>query len=436
MLLLAIAMPLAEGRAQGLVRDTEVETVIRDLATPVFDIAGLTPSAVRIHLVNASSFNAFVAGGQRLFLHTGLILKSDEVGELIGVIAHETGHIAGGHLVRMQQQLEDAGPIQILSALLGVAAGIASGDARVGGAIVSGTNVTQQRLLLAYSRIQENSADQAALGYLDDLRWSARGFERSMNRLAGQELRLSGDQAEYLRTHPLSRDRLDAISSHVATSPYSDRPFPDDFQPKYDRIRAKIAGFTQGLGQIFTDYPVEDTSLPARYARAIAHHRASDPVQAIQAVDALIEDYPNDPYFHELKGQFLTEQGKPLAALEPYRRALEIKPDSPLVRIALAQSLLALRTPEADQEALALTREAIRDEPYSLNGWRQLAIAEGRNDNIGLSALALAELNLVGGNPREAVAQAKRATALLPTGSPGALRAEDIETVAQRRLNR
>ncbi|MCR9257500.1 MAG: M48 family metalloprotease [Alphaproteobacteria bacterium] len=437
-LALMVMSVLAPGAAtaQGFIRDTEVESVIRDLSAPIFDVAGLTPSAVRIHLINSPDFNAFVAGGQRVFINTGVVLRSEDVGELLGVIAHETGHIAGGHLVRLRQELASAGPTQILATILGAAAGIASGNAQVGAAIATGTSVTQQRLLLAYSRVQESAADQAALTYLDDLRWSARGFQQSMGRLAGQELRVSGAQAEYLRSHPLSRDRLSAITAHVETSPYSDRNFPADFGPRYDRIRAKIAGFTQSLSQIFTDYPVGDDSVPARYARAVAHHRASDPEQALAAVDALIADFPEDPYFHELKGQFLTEQGRPADSVAPYRQALALKPDSPLVRIALAQSLLALRTPEADREALALTRTAVQFEPYSINGWRQLAIAEGRNGDIGLAALALAEMNWAAGNARDAIEQSKRATALLPVGSPGALRAEDIETFALRELRR
>lgn len=426
----------APAKAQGLIRDTEVEETIRDFSTPLLDTAGLVPSAVRIHIVNNSDFNAFVAGGQRLFLHTGLILKSPTVGEVLGVIAHETGHIAGGHLVRLQQELSSAAPLQVLSLILGAAAGIASGNAGAGAAIIRGTAETQRRLILSYSRVQESAADQAALDYLDDLRWSARGFQASMDRLAGQELRVSGSQAEYLRSHPLSRDRLSAIRFHVENSPYSDNPLPPDYQPRYDRIRAKIAGFTQDFSSLFGTYPQGDQSLPARYAHAIAHHRAGDRGSAIQSIDALIADYPEDPYFHELKGQFLTEQGFPAQSIEPYERALMLKPDSPLVRISLAQSLLALRDPDADLQALQLTREAIRDEPFYINGWRQLAIAEGRNDNIGLSALALAEMNLAGGNARQALEQAQRAVALLPAGAPGALRAEDIETEARRRVRR
>ena len=420
----------AQGRS--LIRDAEIEATIRDFSTPLFHAAGLDPNAIDIYIVKDDSLNAFVAGGQNLFIHTGLLLRTQDPLELIGVIAHETGHIAGGHLARTSDAIESASKLALVTTILGVAAAVAAGNAGAGAAIALGGGNVATRSFLEYSRSQESSADQAAMSFLDQTGQSARGLSEFLRTLSGQELLSSSRRDPYLNTHPLGKDRVAAVEAHLATSPYRDKPAADDQVSRHARMVAKLYAFLKTPAQTFRKYPDSDGSVPARYARAVAHYEIPDLAKALEEIRGLIREFPDDPYFHELEGQILFENGRPGEALPAYEAANRLDPKSGQIEVLLARCLLALNDPAADRRAVKHMESAIQTEDDWSSAWRELAIAYGRVGRLGDSALSLAEQFAREGKWREAEGQAKRAQSLLPKGSPATLRALDIEELAQR----
>ncbi len=417
------------GRRFTMIRDAEIEHIIRSYARPIFDAAGLDSDAVAIALVRDPTLNAFVAGGMNIFLFTGLLLEVAEPSELIGVIAHETGHIAGGHLVRGRARLEQASAEAILSTLVGVGVAVLAGrgDAAAAAA-VTGSEFARRRLL-AFIRAQESAADQAALTLLDRAGISGRGLLAFLERLADQELLPESRQDPYLRTHPLTRSRVDTVRHFVERSRHADRALPARFAEWHRRMQAKLFGFLYP-DRALRRYRADAAAVAPRYGRAIALYRRSLLAEALPVIDRLIAEEPTNAFFHELKGQMLLENGRPAAALPSYRRAVELKPDSGLLRAALAQTLL--QTPDVANARAAVVHLAVarRFEPRSPFVWRLLATAHGRLGEQGLTAYALAEEALARGDRALARAQAARAEALLPAGTPGWLRAQDIRAVA------
>ncbi len=431
-LLTGWALPAAaqEGRVR-LLRDAEIEHIIRVYATPLFNAAGLDPSAISVYLIDDKRLNAFVAGGMNLFINSGVLMRSSDPLEVMGVIAHETGHIAGGHLARTQEALRTASIESILAAVLGAAAAVVGGG-DVGTAVIAGGGSIAQRSLLQYTRVQEASADQAGVSYLERAGYSSNGLLNFMGVLAGEEALLPGNQDPYLRTHPLTRERIDSLRYFVEHSRYSNAPAPPELVVLHGRMVGKLIGFLEPLGQVLRRYPESDQSLEARYARAIAYYRASDLNKALPLLDQLLSDYPEDVYFHELRGQILFENGRLGEAVESYQRAVDLDPTEPLLRLGLAQSQLETERPDQVKPALAHLEEVVRREPRNSFAWRLLAIAYGRTDQIGMTALALSESALARGNAAEAKAQADRAMRILPEDGPAWIRAQDIKRAAKR----
>lgn len=426
LLVVAIALvPCGPAAALSFIRDTELENTIRGYATPLFVAAGLDPTVVRIYLVNDKQINAFVAGGQNLFINTGLLMQSEDAGQVIGVIAHEAGHIAGGHLVRVHDALARGTAESILAMVLGTAAALA-GAPEVGVAVMSGGQNVALRNFLQYTRTQEGAADAAAMRFLDGTQQSARGLLGFFQVLSGQELLVTARQDPYLRTHPLTQDRIQALQAFVARSPYSDVPVNPEFQEQHRRMLAKLHAFLDDPAVTRRRYPEENQSEQARYARAVMHHRAAQLDKALAEVDRLIAEHPADPYYQELKGQILFESGKPQQALPPYRKAVELLPEAPLLRVDLARVELALNDRALLPDAVDNLRAALREEPKRPFVWRQLAIALGRNGQMGESSLALAEEAMLLDKRSEAKFHAGKAVQELPTGSPGWLQAQDI----------
>ena len=420
--------------AVSLIRDTEIETTIRDFATPVFEVAGLDAKAVRIYLVNDNRINAFVAGGQNLFLNSGLLMRSEDAGEVIGVIAHEVGHIAGGHLSRVHEALRRGTAESILGIVLGAAAA-AAGRPDLGAAVMMGGQNVALRNFLQYSRTQEGAADAAAMRFLDATHQSARPLLHFFETLNSQELLISANQDPYLRTHHLSQDRIEAMAEFVAHSPYSDTPIRPAFAREYARMKAKLYAYLDDPFSVLRRYPATDTSVDARYARAIALYRQNRFVDALAAIDALIADFPKDPYFLETKGQMLFETGNAGAAVPIYREVVKLLPDAPLIRVDLGRVLMAMNDPALVKEAIENFRFAVLREPNRPFAWRQLAIAYGRDDQMGESALALAEEGLLLGKKPETQYQAGKAQRLLAEGSSGWLRATDILAALEHQRN-
>ncbi len=421
----ATASPSVAQQRPTFIRDAEIETTIREFATPVFEAAGLDAGAVRVYIIKDDAINAFVAGGMNVFLYTGLLMQAASANQLIGVIAHETGHISGGHLARSQDALRAATIEQMIACVLGVGAAVASGEGAAVSACALGSSVAQ-RSLLQYSRTQEAAADQAGLSFLDATRQSARGTLEFLTFLARHELLMVGRQDPYLRSHPLTQERMDSVRQHIQNSPYSDVPDSPEFVVAFKRMRAKLFGYLEPLARVKQEYPDTDTSLEARYARAIANFLGGKQAEAAAMIDALIAEHPADPYFQELKGEMLFKSGRARDALPFYDAAAKTVPDSALLRVELARVQLEIGDPALNKPAIAELEEAVRLEPRYATAWRQLSIAYGRDGQLAMTALALAEAASANGKAKEAKQQADRAMQGLPVGSPAWLRAQDI----------
>ena len=428
-------LPTAAAPQKGisLIRDAEAENDIRAMATPIWQAAGLDPSSVRIHLIKDDTLNAFVAGGLRLFLNTGLIARTDHPGQLIGVIAHETGHIQGGHLARLDEALRNATAEMILMTILAgaAAAGTGSGEAAMGAMLLP--QHIAERILLSFSRGQESAADQAAVTLLDATHQSSKGLLEFFDILGDQELLVTARQDPYVRTHPLTRERVSFLTHHVEGSRYSNAAYPPEIVEMHRRVRAKLIAFIKAPSLTLQRYRADDRSLEARYARAIAFYRIPDLAQALPLIDGLIAERPRDPYFHELKGQMLFENQRPAEALAPYRKAVEYLPSSALLRINLAQVQIELAQRPKEPNAKALLKEAIanldvamREERDNGFAWNLMAVAYGAMGDEGMASLAMAEKALLKEKIPEAKFHAGRAEKLLRRGTPAWLQAVDV----------
>jgi predicted Zn-dependent protease len=427
----------AQRRAGGptLLRDAEAEDIIRHWAAPLFTAAGLEADAVQVFLVQSNDLNAFVAGGQRIFIHTGLLLAAENANQIMGVIAHETGHIAGGHLARLQDELRGLTAQSIIAMIAGAAAAVASGRPDAGMAAVMGAQHLTERNFLQYSRVQESAADQAGVSFLERTQRSGQGLLRFLEILGEQELLSVGQQDPYVRSHPLSRERIALLKDTVTKSRWAKQPDSPEDAERYARMRAKLLGYIDP-GQALRVYPAGDTSLPARYARSVAYYRSGDAARSVAELDALLAARPDDPYFLEQKAQTLHESGRAAESLPFYRRAVQLAPEAAPIRIALGQALLAIDGPAPLPEAIEQLRLGLRREPQNGAGWAFLAQAYGRSGDVANASLASAEQFLLGGRWRDAILQAGRAEAKLPVGSPGQLRAQDIKGTAENELKK
>ena len=423
---------MAEGRTP--IRDTEIGATIQAFATPLFTVADLTPEEVRIYIIKDETLNAFVAGGQNLFLNTGLLMETKNPAELIGVIAHEIGHISGGHLVRTTGAIRNASNAALLGLILGAATTLTTGRADIGVAVYQGTTGAGQAALLQYNRAQESSADHAAVRFLDATGQSSRGMHDFLETLSGEELLAPARRSPYANTHPLTQDRINFVASHAAQSPFAEAKTSAEFNARHSRMIAKLAGFLLSPARTFQRYPETDQSVPARYARVIATFREPSPKRALELLNGLLGAFPEDGYFWELRGQILAESGQPLEARVAYRKALTLLEAAPLVEAELARAELAINTNESNRAALEHMQSASWEMPNSAFAWRLLATAQGRNDMLGMLALSLAEEALLRNQLKNAVQQAKRARQSLKRGSPGWLRSLDIEELSKRRL--
>ena len=424
------AADTAGAGGQSLIRDAEIEHIIHRIAAPLFGAAGLDANAVRVHIVNDLTLNAFVAGGQRIFINTGLLLEVEDVEEIAGVIAHETGHISGGHLARTHDAMRNASATSILAMALG-AVTVLGGQGEAGTAIILGGQQAAAGSFLSYSRTQESAADQAAVEILSAAGKTAEGLYTFLDRIGRREALAGSPQDPYLRSHPLTRDRLRFLQDRIARSDVPSTPPDSESAPTLRRIQAKIHGFLGPPNRTLRRYPESDRSVPAHYARAAAYHRLGRLEQALAEADALIARDPNDPFFNELKGQILFESGKVREAIALYRTAVDLLPASPLLRIGLAQAQIEANDESLLPAAIEHLEAAVRRDRHAPLAWRQLAIALGRNGDIGLSSLASAEYNLSIGRPRDAARFAAKAERLLPEGSPGHLRSRDLMETAK-----
>jgi predicted Zn-dependent protease len=419
-----------QGQRIQFIRDAETEALVRAYATPIFRTAGLNPEDINVHLVNDRSLNAFVALGLNMFFHTGLLLRTEHPGQLIGVIAHETGHISGGHIARLPEAMRDAWTAMIIG-LMGAAAAAAAGR---GDGVIAGVLAGQQiaeRSLLRFTRTLEASADQAGVQFLDRSQQSARGFAEFLQFLVDQELMVVDRQDPYVRTHPISRERVEFVRNWIANSRYSDVPARPEFVAMHRRMRAKLLGFIDPP-RALAQYRENDPSLEARYARAFAYYRRGDFGRAIPLVDSLLAERPEDPWFNETRGQFAFENGDPKGSVPYHEKAVAAVPTSALLRQGLAAAQIATEDPALVRAAIGHLEVARGREPENGEVFRQLSIAYGRDNQLGMAALSQAELAMIQGQRSAARGLAERAERLLPPGSPHILRAQDIKNATER----
>jgi predicted Zn-dependent protease len=423
---------IASGDQAGvsIVRDTEIEEILHHDADPIFTAAGLDPKQVEIHLVGDKQLNAFSAGGLQLFLNTGLIIETQSPNQLQGVIAHETGHIAGGHVARSG----DIGHAALGPLLLGIGLGIlaaAAGSPAGAAALLYSSGYFAEISALGYSREQESRADQAASTYLEKAGLSGRGLVSFFNTYRYQEVFDDERKFPFFRDHPLTDDRIEALSARVEAQPHAGAVDSPKALAEHAVMRAKLEAFLNGAGQTFVDYPETDQSYPARYARAIAYYRETETEQALKAIGALLVDQPDNPYLWELKGQVLFEAGRAREAEAAHRRSVELKPDAPLLRINLAQTLEALNDKSRLDEAIGHLKLALDKEPDNPLAWRLMAEAYDSQGQDGLARLAAAEQNFHLGQLTDARVFALRARDLLKKDTPEWRRATDIILASQ-----
>lgn len=410
-----------------LIRDTEIENTLKRWAEPVIKAAGLEEDAIKIILIQDKSLNAFVAGGPNIFIYTGLLEKSESPGEVIGVLAHELGHISGGHLVRSRGAIEDASYESLLGTLLGIGAAIVTGEGGLGAAVAVGTQSTALNKFLSFSRVQESSADQAALRFLENAQMNPEGLVSFMQKLESEELLPASQQSEYIRTHPLTRDRVRSLKSGHERSAWKDASYPAAWNDQHKRMNAKLKAFITPE-RVAWDFDVKDQSIVADYARAIAAYRQNHVEDSLALVDNLLQRESDNPYFLELKGQMLVDYSRVEEALQPYRQAVALDKDAALIRIAYAHALIesSSRHPERLDQAIEELQRALRDEPKSTRIYRLLATAHGRKGQNAMAKLYLAEEAVLKQDRAYAKQQATAALKDLPEGSRARLRAQDI----------
>ena len=434
----AVTPGAAQAEGLPLIRDTEIEALMRDYARPIFRVAGLGANNIAIRIIKNDSFNAFVADGRNVFMHSGALTAAKTPNEVIGVMAHETGHITGGHLAALRARIARDQTKALLVSVLGIGAMIAGASSRdpssrevgaAGQGVLMGGNELIMRSLLGERRSQESAADQAGLKYLAATNQSGKGMLETFERFAQQEYISEKYMDPFVRSHPVATDRLAQLRDRVAKSPSANTLDPPELQMRHDMMRAKLSGFLERPQTVANRYPLKDTSLPARYARAIANNCSGKCVQAMGEVDALIREQPNNPYFWELKGNFQFWAGQYKEAIPSLRKALQLTGGTAsLIQVDLAQSLLSTEDPAVLDEAIALLRRAnVADEDNSA-GHHQLARALYRKGLQPQADLATAQAHFVEGNVKQAQIFAKRAQFKLKQGTPEWLRAEDIVT--------
>lgn len=415
------------GAQSAGIRDTEIEADIHTLAAPIWRAAGLAPEDVGVYLINDTEINSFVAGGQKIFINTGLIERAKTPNQLIGVIAHETGHIAGGHILKLKDELHNASIKTIIAMVAAAGAAVAGRNP----APLLGAEGVGLRSVLNFSIAQEATADHAALNFLDRSCMSAKGLLQFFEMIQTDSMMSGQTNDPWTQTHPLTEERIQYVRDHVEHARCSDAPERPGAVDLLRLIQAKLHAFLDPPSTTLADYPETDQSVAARYARAIAYYRIPDLGRALPAIDSLIRDYPTNPYYRELKGQMLFENGRTRESIGPYEDAVRLAPSAPLIRMELAQACIETQDPALNKRAIAYLKDASREESSESLIWHLLAVAYGRDNQMGMAALSLAEQALSDGNKKDTLQQVSRAEQLLPRGTTEYARAEEIKREAK-----
>ncbi len=431
--LAALALTSQPVAAQSVLRDAETEALFRDMATPLIAAAGLDPKNVDIVLINDGSVNAFVAGGQAVYLNSGLINEASSANEVQGVIAHELGHVTGGHAISGGDAAKAATGISILSLLLGAAAAVAGAGDAAFGVIMAGQQAAMGKYL-AFNRAQESSADAAGAAYLSKAEITGKGSIAFFAKLQNMEYRRGYTRtadSEFYSTHPMTSDRIATLQDTYEVDPAWNKPSDAALEARFQRVKAKLYGYLAEPGNALIAYPPTMSGVPARYARAYAFHKEAFLDKSMAEVEALLATAPNDPYFLELKGQVLLEAGKPRDALAPLRRATDLTNNQPLIATTFGHALIATEDKANFQEAERVLKAAVardRENPFA---WYQLGVVYAANGDLARAKLASAEQQALNLQMPQALRSAEAAETELPKGSADWLRAQDIAMQAR-----
>lgn len=442
MLMLALVLGLASARpaiaadeGPSILRDTETEALFADIAKPLVEAANLDNKSVKVVLLNDDEINAFVAGSQNVYVNSGLLTRADNVNQLQFVIAHELGHVAGGHAIRMGEGMKEATGITLATMVLGaIAIAAGAGDAGLG-LMMMGQRAAMGQFL-AFTRAQETSADLAGASYLHKAGISGKGGLDFFKKLQNQEYRLAIYATDsYDRTHPLSSERISILTNLFEKDPAWNKPTDPALEARFQRVKAKLVGFINPK-QAISKYPETDQTVPAHYARAYAYHLGAYPDKALAEADSLLKTNPHDPYFLELKGQILLESGQPAEAIAPLREATEKSGRAPLIASMLGHALISTENQKNMEEAKGILKTAVAVDNENPFAWYQLGIIYDSEGDTPRAALATAERNNLEGNPKLALASAEMAMRGIPAGTPDYLRAQDIAMVSKIELKK
>lgn len=435
------ALPTNAQARSGVIRDAEIEALLKDYATPIFNAAGIAKGSITIALIDDRSFNAFVTTGRRMFVNIGALMEAKTPNEIIGVIAHEAGHIAGGHLTLQRERAGMAQMMATAGVVLGAGAMVAGSGNRSmnagngGMGIMLGAQELAVRSMLSYQRGEEQAADRAAIKYLAATNQSPRGLVDTFKRLSDDQMFKLDGIDPYLMSHPAPQDRIASLEQLASSSPVFAAKDPASLIARHEMMRAKLYGFAAKGDEVVRRYPISDMSLPARYARAIMNYRYKKVPEALAQIDDLLKSQPNNPYFWELKGQVLLEFGQAREAVVALRRATGGVPESGLIRGLLGKALVATGDRALLDDGIRELTNASQREPDDVENWRQLAIAYNQRDNIGMAEFSAAQEALLMGDMQSAVNHAAKAKARLPAGSPAALKADDILNYRKPKAN-
>jgi len=432
-LVMTPTLATAQNKGPPVLRDTESEQLLRDYTRPILRAAGMEKQNIQMVIINESVFNAFVADGRRIFVNYGAVMQSETPNQIIGVLAHETGHLAGGHLAKLRERLAEAQTQMIIAMLLGAGAMVAgargganSGLANAGAAAMSAPGEVIRRTLLSYVRQQEENADKAGVKFLNATGQSARGMHETFKRFTDESLFAARGADPYVQSHPMPAERVRALEELARSSPYWDKKDDPALQMRHDMVRAKISGFMERQDTVYRRYPLSNTSLPARYAHAVTTYLHGDLRNALAQIDGLIQVQPANPYFYELRGQALIEGGKPAEAIAPLRKAVQLSNNAPLIEMLLGQALVATNNNAYTDEAIAILRTATARESEAPLGYMQLAMAYGRKGDYAQADLASAQAAFLRGDNKTARDLASRAKTRFAIGTPGWVKADDI----------
>ncbi|HSG35564.1 MAG TPA: M48 family metalloprotease [Sphingomonadaceae bacterium] len=431
--LAALQLAIQPVAAQSILRDAETEAFLQELMDPLTVAAGMPAGSVDVVLLHDNSINAFVAGGQRIYIHSGLIDAADTPNEVQGVLAHELGHITGGHIVRFDEGIRAASNISILSTLLGVVA-LAAGAGEAAMGIMAAGQQAALGKFLAFSRVQESSADAAGVEYLSKAGISGRGSIDFFKKLQNLEFRYGysqDDEDGYSRTHPLSGDRIAFLQREYEEDPAWNAAEDPRLQAEFDRVKAKLYGYLAEPAETLRNYPASMTGVPARYARAYAYHKDARINEALEELDGLLEIDPHDPYFLEIKGQILLESGRPREALDPLREATSLTNNAPLIASLFGHALIATEDARNFDEAEQVLKAAVardREIPFA---WYQLGVVYAARGDMPRARLASAEQQVMSRQYELALRSAEAARLGLPEGSADWIRSQDIANEAR-----